>query len=448
MAATVLISVDTGRDYVTGATSHDRIMDVRIYTPDTPGTYPVIFYSHGNTTNPGIAEATPEALAAQGYIVVCPTHLDSYADLLTALYFPRSDPQSTVERVLDMKFLAANAADLLADNLPAGFVADLETPIIAGHSQGAFTAQLLIGTDSAQAAYAGSHEPFYEAAILISPQGVPTSALYPVFGESKAEAATMINAEYWTGLYYENATNNSWTNVTVPVLTLTGTGDTGDAGQTVQHRKDAFEFSPGGNKHLAVIDGANHIDMGTGAAADEVGELSGDFLDIYAHGDTVVRDQFIDVETYAGARPYLAEFYEKFGADNGHGFIRDWGATRIGADTDDRILAGGGTDTMTGGAGADVFVFNPGDSGVLALTRDKVTDFDDAGNDLIDLTGFGDLTWIGQAAFSAAGQVRAVQSGAQVLVQINTTGAGTAESVIELSNTSLSQIAADDFWLL
>ncbi len=442
--ADAVFSVDAGRDYTVLGIDYPRQIEVRLYVPSEPGDYPVIFYSHGSTTNPGIAEATPEALAAQGYIVVAPMHLDSLGMPLTSLFFPRSNPQSTVERVLDMKALGDQAASFLPANLPEGYTANLDTPIIAGHSQGAFTAQLLIGTDSAQAAFAGSHDPFFEAAILISPQGVPDSGLNQIVGLSKEEAAERVNGEYWTGVYYEDAQNHSWTNVTVPVLTLTGTADDGDAGQTVQHRKDAFEFSPSGAKHLAVIDGANHFDMGTGGASAEVGEVAGDFLDAYVKGDTGKLAALNDVQNYAQTRPWLAEIFEKAG--NGTGFIRDWGSVRVGADTDDVILAGPGTDSLTGGGGNDVFVFNPGDSGVLALTRDKIRDFDDNGDDVIDLTGFGSLTYIGSAAFTAAGQVRAIQSGDHVLVQINTTGTGIAESVIELSNTSLSQIGADDFW--
>jgi len=444
--ADVVFSVDAGRDYTVLGVNYDRVIEVRVYTPDTPGDYPVIFYSHGATTNPAIAEATPEALAAQGYIVIAPMHLDSLGMPLTSLFFPRSNPQSTVERVLDMKFLGANAEALLATHLPEGYTANLDTPIISGHSQGAFTAQLLIGTDSAIAEFAGSHDPFFEAAVLISPQGVPDSGLNQIVGLSKAEAAGEVNSEYWTGLYYENASSHSWTNVSVPVLTLTGTADSGDAGQTVQHRKDAFEFTPGGQTHLAVIDGANHIDMGTGAAAFEVGEVAGDFLDAYVKGDAGKLAAISDVQAYAAGRTWLAEVYEKNGA--GTGYVRDWGSTRVGTDTDDIMLAGPGTDSLTGGGGNDTFVVNPGDSGILALTRDKIRDFDDNGDDILDLRGFGDLTFIGGANFSAAGQVRAIQSGDHVLIQINTTGAGSAESVIELTNTSLSQIGADDLWIL
>ena len=98
---------------------------------------------------------------------------------------------------------------------------------------------------------------------------------------------------------------------------------------------------------------------------------------------------------------------------------------------------------LTGGSGADDFVFWEGDSGVGVGNRDKITDFSKADNDDIDLSEFGGLAFIGQSDFSAADQVRFVHSGGDTIVSINTVGNGGAEMQIELAG--IVNLAAGDF---
>ena len=147
------------------------------------------------------------------------------------------------------------------------------------------------------------------------------------------------------------------------------------------------------------------------------------------------------------------------------------GDTLVGGDGDDRlfgdagsdILIGGlGRDVMTGGAAKDRFVFNDTAESGTGADRDLITDFTlfpafNAGfQDQIDLsqidaiasTGANDaFIFIGTAAFSAEGQIRAIQSGAFTRVQINTSGNGGIEMEILLQNVTASLLTADDFIL-
>ncbi|MFN0192769.1 MAG: calcium-binding protein, partial [Aestuariivirga sp.] len=128
------------------------------------------------------------------------------------------------------------------------------------------------------------------------------------------------------------------------------------------------------------------------------------------------------------------------------------------------LLEGGlGRDTMTGGAAADRFIFRAiTESGNSAATRDIVTDFTvnpaagAAFVDRIDLNvidaqagtaGAQAFTFIAGAAFTAEGQVRAVQSGANTILEINTTGVGVADMTIQLSNFTATNLTAADFIL-
>jgi Ca2+-binding RTX toxin-like protein len=99
-----------------------------------------------------------------------------------------------------------------------------------------------------------------------------------------------------------------------------------------------------------------------------------------------------------------------------------------GNDGNDTIIGGTGNDTMRGQAGDDIFVYNDGD-GV-----DKILDFDDFGNDQIDLSSFG---------FASFADVQAImsQSGSRVILDFD--GANT----LRLENTNFADMGADDFIL-
>ncbi len=511
----------------TGQGAH-RDIELLIHVPTkaagTSTTLSTIFYSHGATTDISdmANHLNAQLLAERGYIVIQPQHLDEGAVDVTSPYH-RTKALSTIERIADFGDLTSNVADLMAMlNAAMGtggptYIADLTTPTIAGHSQGAFTAGLLVGMETARPEFAGiTANPFFKAAILISPQGVPTTAMsgegaaYTPYGQSRAAATAFYNrdandsdGDYWTGLFVETDANGdivdtSWDNITVPVLTLTGTDDSGDAGQTYIHRKHSFEFSQGDGKHAGVIFNADHIEMGGGILLGgllqptyvqyAVRDMSVDFLKAYVQNDATALAALNNAEQYSTDHPDIREVFQRAGpAESGTGYLKGTSAanTMEGSSTADRIfgeagndtlkgnrgndyihggtgldtidggkgndtiIGGDNVDTMTGGKGDDVFAFLlASDTGILSTTRDKILDFDDSGNDFIDLSALaGTYTYMGTGAFTAANQVRVTTSGSHVLVHVNTDADVAAEMVIELSNTTLSQVDATDFIL-
>jgi len=138
-----------------------------------------------------------------------------------------------------------------------------------------------------------------------------------------------------------------------------------------------------------------------------------------------------------------------------------------GQGNNDTIDGGGGSDTLTGGLGVDLLTggtgndtflyFSSADSGTTAATRDTITDFEGAGiagGDLINVfdidanTGAGgnqNFTFIGNAAFTAAGQLRFFQDGTNTIVEGNTTGSDGAEFSIQVNG--LHTFIATDFVL-
>jgi Ca2+-binding RTX toxin-like protein len=98
----------------------------------------------------------------------------------------------------------------------------------------------------------------------------------------------------------------------------------------------------------------------------------------------------------------------------------------IGGDGADTLTGGVGVDRMRGDVGLDRFVFDDGDSGIGA-SRDVIVSF--GALDVIDLAAVdakagvaGDqaFAWIGNAAFTGAGQLRYTVSGADKVIQAST----------------------------
>jgi Ca2+-binding RTX toxin-like protein len=134
-----------------------------------------------------------------------------------------------------------------------------------------------------------------------------------------------------------------------------------------------------------------------------------------------------------------------------------------GGGSSDLLEGGAGQDTMTGGAGSERFIFKAvTESGTSAATRDIITDFTvnpAAGTAFVDRLDMGVIdaqagfagnqafTFIGGAAFTAEGQIRAIQSGANTIVEVNTTGATVAEMTIQLSNFTVANLTVADFIL-
>ncbi len=140
-----------------------------------------------------------------------------------------------------------------------------------------------------------------------------------------------------------------------------------------------------------------------------------------------------------------------------------------GGDGNDLLVGGAGADTLTGGAGtdylvggadADRFDFNLTTESAVGAGRDVITDFTGVGvtvDDVIDVNtidatpgagGTGDFTFIGAAAFSAEGQIRAVTDGAGgTILEFNTAGTSGTEFELQVVGVDPTAFVAGDFVL-
>lgn len=128
----------------------------------------------------------------------------------------------------------------------------------------------------------------------------------------------------------------------------------------------------------------------------------------------------------------------------------------LGGDDRDVVTGGLGTDTMTGDSGNDRFDFNSiTESGASANTRDHITDFTH-GQDKMDFLSMDArasnasndaFIFIGSATFTAEGQIRATQSGADTVIEINVSGVIGAEMSLVLDHFTASTLTVSDFIL-
>jgi autotransporter-associated beta strand protein len=117
----------------------------------------------------------------------------------------------------------------------------------------------------------------------------------------------------------------------------------------------------------------------------------------------------------------------------------------------DKLIGGLGKDTMTGGASNDLFRFAAlSHSAATAAGADVIKDFDDSGDDRIDVsTLFGVvMTYRHNLAFTKTGQVRINDiAGADLLVEVNTGGTLAADFAVRLTGTTLASMSSGDFVL-
>jgi Ca2+-binding RTX toxin-like protein len=115
----------------------------------------------------------------------------------------------------------------------------------------------------------------------------------------------------------------------------------------------------------------------------------------------------------------------------------------------DRINGGNGADAMSGGGGNDVFLYRTSSSS-HGSTADVIRDFDDFGNDRIDLSSLysGVLTWRGAGAITGPHQVHIRDvAGPDVLVEVNLTGSLAPDLTVHLAATTAAAMTANDFVL-
>ena len=218
----------------------NKDVPLAIEYPTKPGPHPVIIFSHNYGGMSRGYVTLGSQWASHGFVVIRPAHADAgtVKDSATS-----KDPRETwgqqsvadyKNRAEDLKLILDSFATIETQYPELKGKLDATRVGVAGHGYGAFSALLVAGMKAYDGAVSYNYaDPRVKAVIAMSPQGI---------SEKRGIRA------------------DSWTDVRVPVLYLTGSADLGiEENENAAWRKQAFENSPEGDKWFVSIEGATHF---------------------------------------------------------------------------------------------------------------------------------------------------------------------------------------------
>lgn len=226
-------------------------LHVKVYAPQGSGPFPVILFSHGAGGSKDVFGPHVRHWASYGYAVLLPTHADSLAlqrppatagaslepGLLGVVRRSLGDARSWGERARDISFVLDALPEVERQVAALKGKMDARRIGVGGHSLGACTAMLLGGA-------------------TIDLPGGPAGQSY---ADPRVRAVLAVSAQ---GAGEFGLTARSWDRMTLPLMTMTGSRDTGALGQGPEWRKQPFDRSPAGDKYHVFITGANHFAFG------------------------------------------------------------------------------------------------------------------------------------------------------------------------------------------
>lgn len=237
-ASTPIVSV---KPVVLSAPDRGEDLQVRVSAPSTGSNLPIIVFSHGHGWSMNGYDPLVDFWAANGFVVLQPTHLDS-----RTLRLPADDPRTPRIwrfRVEDMKRIL-DELDVLEGSVP-GLQGRLDRSriAVAGHSWGAQTASTLLG------------------ARVVDSNGIPGEDM----SDPRVKAGVLLSltgqGDDLTPFAVENLPfmKPSFDNMTTPALIVAGDHDQSQLStRGPDWFTDAYFLSPG-SKSLLTLFGAEHM---------------------------------------------------------------------------------------------------------------------------------------------------------------------------------------------
>jgi predicted dienelactone hydrolase len=253
----------------------NKDLQLRVTSPDAPGPFPVIVFSHGALSSKDLYNRVADHWATHGYATILPTHLDSES---LGYSFKNPLPRDAVffGRIGDMTFILDNLDTIAAK---AGLAGRFDTTrmAVAGHSFGGWIALILAGLP------------------VRMPDGTSKS-----FRDPRIKAMVAYNG---IGPMDQIAAE-AWADVKVPVFAASGTNDPGATGDGIlrpwRWRIGAYDLAGAAEKYAVSITLGDHYygglicREGAGGRPDPEGlsyvnGASTAFLDAYLKDDGAAR---------------------------------------------------------------------------------------------------------------------------------------------------------------
>jgi predicted dienelactone hydrolase len=283
-------TVETNAKIILKDAKRNKELQVRVSFPKEDGKYPVIVWSHGMYGSKDGYQPLVKHWVSHGYVVIQPTHSDSLSlmsqeERRKALSELKRDlTQDWMSRPRDVQFVL-DSLDTLAKEVP-GLAEKLDRTRIGmgGHSFGAFTTQLVAGTEAR------------------------TPGDRQTFADPRPQAFLVLSGNGTSALFDQE----SFKGVKRPTLFLSGTNDKGRRGEEASWRKDAFTHAAPGDKFLVWIEGAYHDFGGISgapaafrrAAGDNMGGENKEHLELVRSASLAFWDAYL--KEASAAKEYLA----------------------------------------------------------------------------------------------------------------------------------------------
>lgn len=215
----------------------ERQTPVWIYVSPNAQRTKLVIFSHGALAEPQVYGRLLDFLTTHGYCVVAPIHQDSVIheglrvqenpDGAFGFEEILSDADLWRKRASEC-LIARNMFKVIANSVDV--VIDATSPIIMGHSYGAFTAQMLLGAQIESEDGPIHMQPEgWAGGIFLSPQGAGVMGL----------------------------SESSWSSMSVPSMSVVAASETDLAHQTAEDKVDAYYLSPPNYRHLCYLSNAN-----------------------------------------------------------------------------------------------------------------------------------------------------------------------------------------------
>ncbi|MCE9520109.1 MAG: hypothetical protein K8R87_11230 [Verrucomicrobia bacterium] len=286
LTATSVIAAVKSEDITLRDEKRGKDIECRVHFPDTGEKLPLIIFSHGFGADKTAFATISQHVAEHGYVIVHPSHADGFgrsgskqdesaskpgAGGIGALRSGGglvgllNDPAKIERRVADV-VAVMDSIEQLYTKVPALKERIDTTHIgVGGHSYGAYTSMLMGG-------------------VTADIGGVKARS----FADKRVRCILPISGQ---GTGQQGLTESSWSQLKLPMMTMTGSRDQGAGGQGPDWKKEPFKFSPPGDKYLVFIEGANHLSFGGGlggrssGTTDVVKATTLAFWDAYLKGD-------------------------------------------------------------------------------------------------------------------------------------------------------------------
>jgi predicted dienelactone hydrolase len=220
--------------------TRQKKLALKITYPKENGKFPLIVFSHGAGGSKDSYGPLINFWVSHGYVCIQPTHADSLrlrreqGEKVTMLLRPSDLERGWIDRILDIKLILDSLPKLDKDYPELVGKMDRKKIGMAGHSFGAMTSEIMCGAQvyDTKADAKSIHDGRPLAVILMSPAGIQDQP---------------------------KLTRDSWNQMKIPTMVITGTDDKGRNGQDSSWRTQPYLYSPAGNKYLVFINGGNHM---------------------------------------------------------------------------------------------------------------------------------------------------------------------------------------------